>query len=236
LRATGGVTFSSLAGVAGTVMTDSSGNLYSASSSSSVLWGGNTAGNIWNLNSGSVGIGTSSPGLYGSVLTVSGLAYFSGGARMDGALNMDNNDITHVGTLSAATIDPRYNIDGVNYDTFASAISGGVKEEYVGKINISKLDTATSEYAATIDFSRVAVGSDLWVWRRVIDFNADNVDVNITPYGQFAEVYYMINGNKLIFRSDRPVEISYRLVGKRFDWKSWPTKALDQTEPGLKTP
>jgi hypothetical protein len=68
LRATGGVTFSSLAGVAGTVMTDSSGNLYSASSSSSVLWNGNTAGNIWNLNSGNVGIGVTNPD---HILTVS---------------------------------------------------------------------------------------------------------------------------------------------------------------------
>jgi len=34
-------------------------------------------------------------------------------------------------------------------------------------------------------------------------------------------------------RSDKPVTISYRLIGNRFDWLKWPTKALNQSEPGM---
>ena len=56
----------------------------------------------------------------------------------------------------------------------------------------------------------------------------------ITPYGKFAETYYTIENNKLILHSDRQVTVSYRLIGKRIDWKNWPTKAKDQEEtPGF---
>jgi hypothetical protein len=57
----GSVNISGFINTVGTVMTDASGTLYVASSSSSVLWGGNTSGDIWNLNSGNVGIGTTNP-------------------------------------------------------------------------------------------------------------------------------------------------------------------------------
>ncbi|MFK5173524.1 hypothetical protein ACI3QN_13505, partial [Propionibacterium freudenreichii] len=77
---------------------------------------------------------------------------------------------------------------------------------------------------------KIEKGSDLWVWRKVIYFNKENVDVSITPYGQLAQVYYLISNDKLIFRSDKPVEISYRLTARRFDWHKWPTKAIDQNE------
>jgi Flp pilus assembly protein CpaB len=37
-----------------------------------------------------------------------------------------------------------------------------------------------------------------------------------------------------VLKADRPVEVSYRLTAKRFDWKEWPTKAIDQNEkPGF---
>jgi hypothetical protein len=160
------------------------------------------------------------------------------GALVMGAANIDmgsrgnsTSDIKGVNKLTVVTIDPLYNINGVKYSTFASSIAGGVKEEYVGKINISA--RAGKEYEAVIDFSQVPEGSDLWVWRSVIDFSPDNVEVFLTPYGQAAVAYYIIEGNKLIFRADRPVAVSYRLIGKRFDWAKWPTLAPDQTEKGL---
>ena len=148
-------------------------------------------------------------------------------------INMNQADIINVNKLQVNTIDPLYNIRGVNYSTFAASIAGGVKEEYVGKININK-KTANKEYEAVIDFAKVKEGSDLWVWRQVVDFNKDSVEVLATPYGNLAQVYYIIDSNKLTFRSDNPVEVSYRLIAKRFDWRQWPTLAPEQDGGGLK--
>jgi len=159
------------------------------------------------FTAGNVGIGTSTPAAKLAV---------TGNVLIDGNLTLSK--------LTASTIDPLYRIKGVNYSTFAPSIVGGVREEYVGRIYVNK--------EATIDFDKEKAGSDLWVWRQVVDFNRDNVEVLITPYGQFAQTYYLIKGNKIIFRSDRPVEISYRLVGKRFDWVKWPTLSQDQETPG----
>jgi len=148
---------------------------------------------------------------------------------MGGSVNLGGNNITNINKLTVGTIDPLYNIKGINYSTFASAIVGGVNEEYVGRIKISS--SVGTEYEAAIDFSKVKEGSDLWVWRKVVDFNANNVEALITPYGSFAKVYYTIEGERLTFRSDRPAEISFRLIGKRHDWRQWPTRATDQEEP-----
>ena len=159
------------------------------------------------------------------------------GGTMTGDINMNTHNISGVATLSvtkinATTIDPLYSLNGSNYATFVSSIAGGVKEECLGKINISK--KAGNEYESVINFSTITEGSNLWVWRQVVDFNSENVEVTVTPYGKFAQTYYIIEGNKLIFRADKPVEISYRLTGNRFDWRDWPIKPLDQSEKGLK--
>ncbi|MFA5109413.1 MAG: hypothetical protein WC458_02635 [Patescibacteria group bacterium] len=164
----------------------------------------------------------------------------SGGTMIaSSSINMNDGNITNLfdleitNKLTVSTIDPLYRIGGVNYSTYAASISGGVKEEYIGKIMISKKNRISGEFEAIIDFSKIEEGSDLWVWRRVVDFNNNNVDVLITPYGRFAAVYYLIDGEKLVFRSDYPVEVSYRLVGRRFDWRQWPTRATDQNGRGL---
>ncbi len=151
------------------------------------------------------------------------------GGSLSGNLNMGGNNITNVNKLTVNTIDPLYNIQGINYSTFASSIAGGVKEEYVGRVKINKLtDDGEREYI--IDFDNLTKGSDLWVWRKTVDFSVDNVEVIATPYGNFAQVYYKIEGNKIIFRADKATTISYRLSGRRVDWRNWPTKALDQEE------
>jgi len=178
-------------------------------------------------------------GYIDSVLGTSSALYLPiSGGTMTGAINMGNNNISNINTLTvskltATTIDPLYNIKGINYSTFAPSISGGVKEEYTGKIRVNKLNYA-KEYEAVIDFSKIEEGSDLWVWRRVVDFHKESVDVVATPYGKFAQIYYLIDDDKIIFRSDRAVEISYRLTAKRFDWRDWPTRAKDQSVSGLK--
>jgi hypothetical protein len=73
------------------------------------------------------------------------------------------------------------------------------------------------------------------LWYKTVDFNEDNVDIFVTPYGVMANVYYEIKDKSIIFRSDKSVSVSYRLIGRRFDWKSWPTIAEDQSQQaGLK--
>ena len=141
-------------------------------------------------------------------------------------------NITGVNKLTVTTIDPLYQIDGVKYSSFAGSIVGGVKEEYIGRLKIDRLQSVGTkkEYEYRLDFSQLSGNSDLWVWRQVVDFSPENVDVNITPYGSFASTYYLIEDNAIIFRADHPVEISYRLSGKRQDWQTWPTKAKNQQE------
>jgi len=143
-------------------------------------------------------------------------------------LVMTGGNITGINKISVNTVDPLYSIHGTNYASFAASVVGGVKEEITGKINIDQ--KVGEEYQATLNFDEEKVGTDLWVWHNVIEFNKDNVEALLTPYGGFANTYYYISGNSLIFKSDRPIEISYRLIAKRFDWRSWPTLPTDQTE------
>lgn len=182
-----------------------------------------------------VGIGTNDPGY---LLDVDGTAQFTEIQMYNEnieepseypVLNMNWGRILQVDKITVGTIDPLYRIDGINYSTFASAIVGGVKEELISRVLIDRKNGA-GEYEQVIDFSKVERGSELWVWYYTVDFNKDNIEVLITPYGSFAQTYYLIEGDKLIFRSDRPIEASYRLMGKRFDWRNWPLKADDQEE------
>ncbi len=205
-------------------------------------------------SSGNVGIGTTNPGTYN--LNVAGTSYFGNQMTVNGTLNMGSNGITMnqastaatingVYKLTVTTIDPLYKIGGTNYATYASAIAGGVKEEYVGKgkleinSNSSKL-SGNSLYSYTIDFNKVGDGSDLWVWRSVVDFSNDNVEVLATPIGVPAPIAYTIEGNTITFTTELPsittrynklppsIQFSYRLIGKRYDWKNWPTLSEDQ--------
>ncbi|MBN2854069.1 hypothetical protein JXK06_00870, partial [Patescibacteria group bacterium] len=189
--------------------------------SASSFWSGSLTGNIFSANTGNVGIGTSTPGL-DKLRVVGPVGIF-------GSLNLNNNNITGINKLTVNTIDPLYNIKGTNYSTFASAIVGGVKEEYVGRIEINR-KRSFGDYETVIDFNKQKEGSDLWVWRQTVDFSEDNVEVFISALGDFARTYFLIEDEKIILRSDRPIKASYRLVGRRLDWKEWPTKALDQEE------
>jgi len=160
------------------------------------------------------------------------------GGTMSGDINMGSRAITNVATITAVklnvnTIDPLYSINGNKYSTYVASIVGRLREEYIGRLNITeRLKDVAGVYEGVIDFDKEEEGSDLWVWREVVDFQPNNVDVLVTPYGGFAQVYYIIDGNKIRFRSDRPAEVSYRLVGHRFDWREWPTFSTDQSQPG----
>lgn len=143
-------------------------------------------------------------------------------------LNMNGGDIRNVNKLTVGTIDPLYRINGTNYSSFASAIVGGVKEEYLGRAKISQ--ARGKEYEYRIDFTKLSAPNELWVWRQTVDFSPENVEVSLTPYGAFANIYYIIEDEAIVLRADRPATVSYRLVGKRIDWQNWPTRAKDQQE------
>jgi hypothetical protein len=61
-----------------------------------------------------------------------------------------------------------------------------------------------------------------------------------TPYNVPANIYYEIENKKIIFRADilntkynipdTGLEFSYRLSGKRHDWKEWGNVVKDQKE------
>lgn len=252
---------------------------------------------------GNVGVGTSSPAYK---LDVLGTAQFSqpvivgtptanthaatktyvdsamttklslSGGTMTGNVNMNGYNLSSVGKLTVTTIDPLYEIGGEKYSTYASAIVGGVKEEFVGRGQLTLLKSQKSnlksqinpkcenlnfenpletrlgdvvgqvgncglkigaaEYQYVIDFNEVKRGSDLWVWRKTVDFSRDNVEVLATPIGTPISIAYSVENNKIVFNAKNEgkiandVEFSYRLVGKRIDWRDWPTYAEDQSE------
>jgi len=164
---------------------------------------------------GNVGIGTTSPSVKLDV---------NGSARISGNLDMNGNNISGVNKLTVTTIDPEYTFDGKKYATYVASFAGGVKEETTGKIKLATYNKQQTDYEYTIDFDKIDEGSDLWLWRKVIDFSKDNIEVLATPYGELAMIAYQIEGNKIIFKSDKAVEISYRLTGRRNDWRDWPTQ------------
>lgn len=150
------------------------------------------------------------------------------GDNMTGDLDMGWSDIIAVNKLTVTTIDPLYDIGGTKYSTYAPSVVGGVKEEYVGKGEISQCDDQVCSWR--LNFAQENKGSDLWVWRQIVDFQPDKVDVLMTAYGRPTTLSYEIDDNQLIFYANRPTRFSYRLIGARYDWRQWPTLAIDQTE------
>jgi len=75
-----------------------------------------------------------------------------------------------------------------------------------------------------IDFSKVEKGSDLWLWHQAVDFSDENVEVVATAKGAPVTVWYEIRGDRIIFHGDEPTDFSYRLTGRRHDWREHPTK------------
>ncbi len=205
---------------------------FTVESNGGILVGGTYQGNNapadGALIQGKVAIATNDPG--------ANTLYVNGATLINGTLNLNSNNITSVNKLTVTTVDPLYQIGDKKYSTYAASISGGVKEEYVGRgklgrTNNLELTTDNADgYTYIIDLSKAEKGSDVWVWYRAVDFSEDNVDVFVTPYGSKASIWYEISGTKIIFHGDASASFSYRLIGKRHDWKNWPTFAKDQSE------
>ncbi len=191
------------------------------------------------LSNGNVGVQNSAPAYD---LDVNGTGHFAGQLTMASAqqitwastntsnnINMQNGTISGVSKLTVATIDPMYEINGQKYATYSSSIAGGVNEEFVGHGQLQKTgDEAKATFV--LDFGSVPIGSDLWVWKNAVDFSSDNVEVLATPISNPVSIAYNIEGNKIVFTGTGESEFSYRLIGKRLDWKNWPTYAKNQNE------
>jgi hypothetical protein len=184
-------------------------------------------------NSGAVSVTSTIPGGGGDYVsktgdTMTGGLTFENIPAPGAAIDLNGLNIVGVNKITVTTIDPLYDIGGTKYSTYAPSVVGGVKEEYIGRGQISRCGVDVCSWR--LDFSKVAIGSDLWVWRKIVEFNSKTIDVVMTAYGRPALLSYEIKDNQLIFYADRPTEFSYRLIGPRFDWRKWPTLAEDQSE------
>ena len=196
--------------------------------------------------SGNVGIGTSSAA---STLTVVGTSFFSATSTFLGKIfvgtstvstyNLDvasNGSTTArfgltasdtivigggAGKVTAGTYDPAYVIDGVGFATFLPGMTGE-KEETVGTVVLSR---AAAGYHAVIDFGATVKGSDLWLFRKVIDASGNFAYVNVFLTPSFdGKVWYEKDAanNRIVIHGSSAGEVSYQLIGRRFDWLSWP--------------
>ena len=146
-----------------------------------------------------------------------------GGADSTGAeVCVSLDGATCTGKIDAGTVDPPYTIDGKNYATYVSSMTG-VKEETVGTITTSEY-VAGIGYRAVIDFTKVAEASDLWLFSRTTDLkrNSDQLVVLLSP-NKPVKTWYSFNPETLTLSlySSRPSEMSYRLTAPRYDWQEW---------------
>ena len=128
--------------------------------------------------------------------------------------------------ITVTTIDPPYVINGVGYATYVSSIAGGVKEEVSGTV------TLNSNYV--IDFKKLEVGSDLWLFYQITDFggNWEKLQVILTP-GFNGNVWYEKNpkAKTLTIHGSQAGEVSYRMTANRHDWRKW-TNYLSNNSTG----
>lgn len=176
---------------------------------------------------GNVGIGTTTPA-YPFVVVNSGITSFQ----------VTSSTVTvggGTGKLNVGTIDPPYTINGGQYATYLSGMTGQ-KEETTGEINASchpELREGSQLCFAIIDFSKAEKGSDLWLFAKTTNLknNLSKMTVLLTPSFD-GKVWYekdAKNNTLKIFAS--PVisdgslvdsySVSYRLTAPRFDSAKW---------------
>ncbi|KKU91724.1 MAG: Cell wall surface anchor family protein [Candidatus Jorgensenbacteria bacterium GW2011_GWA1_48_11] len=214
------------------------------------------------LNSGNVGIGTTSPGSYR--LNVSGTVYIDNGAA-------GTADLVVPDKIDTTTVDPIYTIGGVRYATYLPGMTGQ-KEETTGvallrPTNNSELITnngdrlSVTSYKFVIDFSKAEIGSDLWLFAQAINVDGrsyiapdgeiyrttsqeifDNTTILLTPSFNGKAWYEKDSENRKItifaipdssFIIPNSLEVSYRLTAPRFDSARWSNFAPHATFDGL---
>jgi hypothetical protein len=201
-----------------------------------------TSASVLYINSaGRIGIGTSSPryilDIYNtdsSTNTVARLGRFSTDTVLIGGGS---------GKITAGTYDPVYNIDGNNYSTYLSGMSG-VKEETTGVLQLNETVCSVQGsngcskyiYKHTIDFNQAAEASDDWLFYKITDFGQgwSNLAVLVSAEGSGQAWYEKDPGNnQIIFYGSSPGKVSYRLTAPRFDWNKWGNISEDGGVTGL---
>jgi hypothetical protein len=135
------------------------------------------------------------------------------------------------GKLDAGTVDPLYFINGTSYATYMAGMVG-IKEETTGTVKLQPTSNPTI-FAYTIDFNNLEVGSNLWLFKSIIDMGPEmerltvltsSQDGSIVSYRKEPET------NKLILYGHRPTEVSYRLTADRFDYEQWSNIAKESQQ------
>lgn len=170
----------------------------------------NGATRIYITSTGNVGVGNNNPASFklqvaGDVGPNANLTYNLGSA----ALRWNK--------LYVQTIDPVYNIDGVDYATYVSDFAGGVRTETAGVLQLTKQG---SDFSAVIDFEKAEKGSDLWLFWQTSNEDINDMVVLLTPSFN-GKTWYEKQGDKLVIYSDKAGEVSYRLTLPREDNEDW---------------
>ncbi len=151
--------------------------------------------------------------------------------EMQGA-NLQGGNITGVGKITAATVDPLYEINGKKYATYGPETIR-IHVEHFGK---AKLVKSGSSYIYTLDFGTAPEGSDLWLfWQTIKEGkNMENIMVSLTPEGGRADLWYDIlpKEKKVVIYGDRTATVSYHVVAQRFDTDKWPSILEAEGERG----
>ena len=181
-----------------------------------------------NYFTGKIGIGVTNPSYK--------LDVASGGAKT-ARFGTGSSDVVVIGNgngkLTAATIDPVYDISGKKFATYTSGMTG-VKEETTGNVNLKCQD---NQCVSIIDFRKQEKGSDLWLFYQITDFgkNWQNLVVLLTPQGN-NRVWYELNpsNHQLLIYGAKKGGVSYRLTAPRFDHQKWSNLNPDKGIGGMK--
>ena len=151
------------------------------------------------------------------------------------------------GKLTVGTVDPVYEINGEKYATYVPGMIGQ-REEFSGTLKLP-ITNYQLPMKYSIDFDNLEKGSDLWLFRKIVDFGGKDwqfLSVLVSP--KFSgRVWYEKNpsANQLVFYAsptenwkleigNSQPEISFRLSAPRFDWRSWGNLNHDQSLTGFK--
>jgi len=126
------------------------------------------------------------------------------------------------GKIDAGTIDPIYTIGGTSYATYVASIIG-IKEELLDTTTL-QATSDPSVFTHVIDFSSALEGSDLWIFKNIIDWGTDMEDLSVLLTSENnSRVSYKkdAENNRVIIYGDSAAEVSYRLSAPRFDHATW---------------
>ncbi|MFY9457687.1 MAG: tail fiber domain-containing protein, partial [Candidatus Spechtbacterales bacterium] len=126
------------------------------------------------------------------------------------------------GKINAGIIDPVYTIGGTSYATYVATVVG-LKEEATDVVTLQATQDP-SKFTYVLDFASAEKGSDLWLFKNIIDWgnNMEDLVVLLTPQNN-AKVSYKkdVQNNRVILYGSSPAEVSYRLAAPRFDHAGW---------------